>query len=383
RPWLWGELLLIGVGYWIYSLIRDTVPGRADVAFANAHTMLRIEGDLGIGVEQHLNHAVDGVSWLIVGMDYFYSVLWVIVTIGVLVWLYIRHAEYYRAVRWTLFTTTMLALVGFYFFPLAPPRLLPGFVDTVMAHHTWGSVASANVASLANQYAAMPSMHIGWSLWSGIAILRYAQQRWARVLALLYPLATLVAVVSTGNHYLLDAAGGALTLACGYALQHFLTTGTRVRHPAKRPIMASELGTDSPRAVLVGIDGSRTSLRAADFALGHAHRVGAELLCVYVRSPSSTFVSVTPGGPQVAEKAHDECLREVTEFITPRAADMGVTLRLIQTRGDVARELTRPADEAHADAVIVSASDSRGHRLAGSPAARLMRSTHWPVTVIP
>jgi hypothetical protein len=300
RPWLWGELLLIGVGYWVYSLIRDAVPGRADVAFANAHTVLRIEGDLGIGVEQHVNHAVDGVSWLIVGMDYFYSVLWVIVTIGVLVWLYVWHAEYYRAVRWTLFATTMLALVGFYFLPLAPPRLMPGFVDTVVDHHTWGSLASANVASLANQYAAMPSMHIGWSLWAGIAILLYAQRRWARVLGLLYPIATLVAVVSTGNHYLLDAAGGALTLACGYALQHFLTVRMRVRQPARRPIMAFELGTDGPRAVLVGIDGSPTSLRAADFALGQARRVGAELVCVYVRSPSSTFVSVTPGGPEVA-----------------------------------------------------------------------------------
>jgi hypothetical protein len=143
----------------------------------------------------------------------------------------------------------MLALVGFYFLPLAPPRLMPGFVDTVVAHHTWGSLASANVASLANQYAAMPSMHIGWSLWSGIAVLLYAQRRWARVLGLLYPLATLVAVVSTGNHYLLDAAGGALTLACGYALQHFLTARMRVRHPARRPIMAFELGTDGPRAV--------------------------------------------------------------------------------------------------------------------------------------
>ncbi len=239
RPRVWTELLLIGIGYWAYSLIRNAVPARAGAAFAHAGDVLRIEGDLGLDVEQHVNHTVNASTWVIVAMNYFYSVLWVVATIGVLVWLYVRHPDRYRAARTTLFATTMLALAGFFLFPLAPPRLMPGYIDTTVVHHTWGSFASGGMASLSNQYAAMPSMHIGWSLWAGIAVYLYAQRRWVRILGLLYPLATLAVVVSTGNHYLLDAVGGAVTLALGYGVQRLLPGFTPIRTPAQRPALST------------------------------------------------------------------------------------------------------------------------------------------------
>ncbi|WP_078622049.1 phosphatase PAP2 family protein [Streptomyces sp. NRRL S-244] len=220
RPRIWFEILLIGVSYWTYSLIRNAVPEQKADALANADWLWDLERTLGIAVEQSVNHAVNSVTWLIVGMNYYYATLHFVVTIGVLVWIYRFHPGRYAATRMVLFATTGVALLGYYFFPLAPPRLMNGqsFVDTVLVHHTWGSMASGNLKHMSNQYAAMPSMHIGWSLWCGLTIFAVASAPWARILGLLYPVATLVVIVATANHFWLDAAGGMLCLAFGYTV---------------------------------------------------------------------------------------------------------------------------------------------------------------------
>ncbi|UFR04864.1 phosphatase PAP2 family protein [Streptomyces sp. Go40/10] len=217
RPRLWFEILLIAVSYWTYSLIRNAVPEQRHEALRNADWIWRAEHRIGISVEQSVNHAVNSVSWLIVGMNYYYATLHFVVTLGVLVWLYRWHPGRYAATRLVLFATTGVALVGYYLFPLAPPRLMRGghFVDTVMVHHTWGSMASGDLKHMSNQYAAMPSMHIGWSLWCGLTIFALASVPWVRVLGLLYPAATLLVIVATANHFWLDAVGGVLCLAFG------------------------------------------------------------------------------------------------------------------------------------------------------------------------
>ncbi|MEU9236862.1 phosphatase PAP2 family protein [Streptomyces subrutilus] len=218
RPRIWFEILLIAVSYWTYSLIRNAVPEQKAAALANADWIWNAERSLGIAVEQTVNHAVNSVTWLIVGMNYYYATLHFIVTIGVLVWIYRFHPGRYAATRLVLFATTGVALVGYYLYPLAPPRLMNGqnFVDTVLVHHTWGSMASGNLKNMSNQYAAMPSMHIGWSLWCGLTIFAVASAPWARILGLLYPAATLIVIVATANHFWLDAVGGMLCLAFGY-----------------------------------------------------------------------------------------------------------------------------------------------------------------------
>ncbi|MGX1762155.1 phosphatase PAP2 family protein [Streptomyces lydicus] len=219
-PRLWFEILLIAVSYWTYSLIRNAVPEQKAKALRNADWIWQAEHSLGIAVEHTVNHAVNSVTWLIVTMNYYYATLHFIVTIGVLVWLYRRHPGRYAAARLALFATTGIALLGFYFYPLAPPRLMPdgGFIDTVVHHGTWGSLASGNLASMSNQYAAMPSMHIGWSLWCGLTIALLARHRWAKTLGLLYPATTLLVIVSTANHFWLDAMGGVLCLAFGFGV---------------------------------------------------------------------------------------------------------------------------------------------------------------------
>jgi PAP2 superfamily len=218
-PKWWQELTLIGVLYGVYTLTRDALPRHETAAFHRAATVVSIERWLHIDAEHWANQLVARTHWLAYGCDYYYSTLHFAVTLGVLVWLYRAHPTRYRSIRSVLVITTLVALVGFTLMPLAPPRMLPGYVDTVVHLHTWGSLASPSVAKASNEFAAMPSLHIGWSLWCAFAIVGLARRRWVRVLGALYPLATLFVILGTANHYVLDAVGGAAALAAAIVTQ--------------------------------------------------------------------------------------------------------------------------------------------------------------------
>jgi hypothetical protein len=227
HPKLWFEIVLIGISYYLYSQIRNAVPEEQTTALRHADAIWALEGHLGLAVEHSVNHGVNSVAWLIVGMNYYYATLHFIITVSVLTWLYIYHPGRYGPARLVLFLTTWIALIGFWAYPLAPPRLMTGggFIDTVMVHDTWGSMSQGSLAHVSNQYAAMPSMHIGWSLWCGITLVMLAEPLWARVLGGLYPVVTLAVIISTGNHFWMDAVGGALCLAIGFAVVYAVYGG--------------------------------------------------------------------------------------------------------------------------------------------------------------
>jgi hypothetical protein len=233
KPRLWFEILLIGASYWIYSLIRNAVPEQRTEALWNADWIWHAERVMGLGFERAVNHGINSVSWLIVVMNYYYATLHFIITLGVLIWLFRRHPGRYAAARLVLLATTVVALLGYYLFPLAPPRLMPGgdFIDTVALHHTWGSLTSGDLKTVSNQYAAMPSMHIGWSVWSGLTIFALAKIPWVRILGLLYPVITLLVIVATGNHFWLDAVGGLICLAFGFTVSYLWYRSTPYRLP--------------------------------------------------------------------------------------------------------------------------------------------------------
>lgn len=256
RPRLWFEILLIAVSYWTYSLIRNAVPEQKAQALRNADWIWRMEHHLGIAVEESVNHTVNSVTWLVVGMNYYYATLHFIVTLSVLVWLFRSHPGRYAAARLVLFATTGVALVGYYLYPLAPPRLMNGghFVDTVTVHQTWGSMASGDLKHMSNQYAAMPSMHIGWSLWCGLTIFALASVPWVRVLGLLYPATTLLVIVSTANHFWLDAVGGVLCLMFGFMVARLWYGALPYALPRAVPDRGTLL---SARAPAVSRKGSR------------------------------------------------------------------------------------------------------------------------------
>ena len=147
-----------------------------------------------------------------------------------------------------------------------------------------------------------------------------------------------------------------------------------------------ELGTDGPKVILVGIDGSVTSMRAGAYAGGLARRQGARLVCVYVERISAMY-GATAGGGAGAIAAQDQALQETAADLRREVEEgahrLGIPLTLVTARGDPYLEIRRVADEVRADAVIVGASAKAGHRWVGSLAVRLVKAGRWPVTVVP
>lgn len=197
----------MGSVYLAYSGIRNLAPNQAVEAQRNARSILHAERLVGLDVEKALNLFVSDRAWLALPSIYYYATLHMVTTVLVMVWLYRRRPEHYALARGVLLVMTVIALATYWLYPLAPPRLMTngGYVDTAIKFQLWGYTPSEAVASLSNQYAAMPSMHFGWALWVGVVLVLLARTRVMRVLGVLYPLLTLTVIVVTANHFVLDA----------------------------------------------------------------------------------------------------------------------------------------------------------------------------------
>jgi nucleotide-binding universal stress UspA family protein len=143
-----------------------------------------------------------------------------------------------------------------------------------------------------------------------------------------------------------------------------------------------ELGTDGPSRILVGVDGTDTSLRAAAYAAGLARRQGSHLIALYV-------ATTTPMAAQMAATAaamiqtHEELARQLKTTITDGARQLGIDAQFVQRRGNPYHEIIAVAAELRVDAVVVGASTQSGRRFVGSLAGRLVRDAKWPITVVP
>ncbi|WP_031476347.1 bifunctional glycosyltransferase 87/phosphatase PAP2 family protein [Streptomyces bicolor] len=249
RPNLLFELLLIRVTYYAYAQIRLAAAGgsnSAGRATAEEHgeEIHSIERALHIDIEHWANHAVVTVDWLRGFFDFYYESFHFGVPLAILGVLYWRRPVDYRWARSAIGFATVFALIGFWLYPLAPPRLMPGlgFIDTVHGPQDFSQPDYGTLTELTNQYAAMPSLHFGWSLWCGLVILVLAPRGWMKALGLLHPLFTVTAIVVTGNHWVLDAAGGALVVGAGFGMTYLLQ-GPRARTVTAR---AEKVSSDSP-----------------------------------------------------------------------------------------------------------------------------------------
>jgi len=218
RSHWWREVLIIAVFYGLYTLVRDlrgTKPVSVAQAFTNARRIIHLERWVGLFHELNVQHAFLSDRGLIRLCDDFYGTLHFVVTIVVLVLLFFWFPTKYRMWRNTLALTTALALIGFYFFPLMPPRLLPpgyGFEDTLKVVGGLWNFSSGPVTDVSDQYAAMPSLHTAWATWSACALASVIRPLWGKVAVFAYPAFTVFAITVTANHYFADAIAGLLLL---------------------------------------------------------------------------------------------------------------------------------------------------------------------------
>ena len=217
RKWGWEVLLVV---YAAYDGSRLLVNGKRTQALQHGDSILKLERQLHLSPELSLNHFFAAHAWIGVPADFIYATLHYIITVVVLFWVWRYHRDHYRHARTWLGLTTVLGVIGFVTFPTAPPRLLGnsyGFVDLLVEHASvgwWGGGGGGGtprgLADMTNEYAAMPSLHVGWSLWCGLLVFMYARRRLVRWAALSYPLIIAFVVMGTANHYLLDCVMGAL-----------------------------------------------------------------------------------------------------------------------------------------------------------------------------
>lgn len=271
----WLELLIIFVMYEVYTLVRNTFgsngnsfddtinPKAVAIALGHAHDVINIERHFGLFFEPRLQQWYLDLPGhgLIRIWNIFYGSFHFVVPVLVLVWLFRRHPEHYAYWRNALTLVTLLALIGFASFSLMPPRLLSytghyggcslpadivaatprlachdfGIIDTMDVFGglwTFGSDAMANIS---NQFAAMPSLHIGWSVWAALAVVPLTKKRWKKVAMVMYPVATFFCILVTGNHFWLDAVGSLVALGAaivlGFTIAH-VTNGFMTRRDA-------------------------------------------------------------------------------------------------------------------------------------------------------
>jgi hypothetical protein len=209
----WVELLVIGWLLFVYDAINNLAPLRLSTALGNGRGILHVEQALRIDPELSLDRWLAAHPTLATILANYYDNAHFVVTLGLLGYLWFARAEEYRPLRNSLVLVNVIGFVVFWRFPVAPPRMLDGFTDVVASTHAFGSWHTGALASQANQLAAMPSLHMAWAAWCGLALWRISGRRWVRALALLYPCVTALAVLATGNHFVLDILGGLLALA--------------------------------------------------------------------------------------------------------------------------------------------------------------------------
>jgi hypothetical protein len=211
------EVAIIFALLLVYRLGRLLGREESSRAFSNAREVLSIESWLGIDTERSWQRiALDNLT-LIRLLNRYYASAHFPATIAFLVFVYVKAPRLVPRIRYLFVSVTAIALVIHLAYPLAPPRMLDGYVDTI-ARYGPAIYQQSGVESVANQFAAMPSLHFGWAVLVAYGVVRALRTRW-RWLVVLHPAITLAAIVLTANHFWLDAvvAGALIALALVFA----------------------------------------------------------------------------------------------------------------------------------------------------------------------
>ena len=220
------EIFLISGAYIAYEFVRSLAAGRTLDAIENTAVVVRVEQALGIFAELNFQVALVGFDALIQALSLWYFWGHFPLIIAVAVWAFYRRNGDYAWARNAIFVSGAIALLVYVIFPVAPPRLLPGagFVDTLRG----AFVLQYEDSSLVNQFAAVPSMHQGFSLIMGAVFYRMLRGRMGLFLLLALPTVMFISIVATGNHWFLDAMLGAVVALMG------MTIATRIERRGLR-----------------------------------------------------------------------------------------------------------------------------------------------------
>jgi PAP2 superfamily len=231
------EIAGLAALYGLYEVVRGAGGENVQAALANTADIVAFEQATGIYVERGVQGAFEAIPFAPALLGLAYVLLHFVGTAVALVWVHRRHPDRFPIVRTTFVAATGLALVGYVFFPAAPPRLAElGFSDTV-THSTGLDLSSDLLGALYNPFAAVPSLHFGYALIVGAVLAAIAQRRAWRVVGALYPAAMLLIIVATGNHFIVDAALGGLVVVAGWLAARALVARPAPRRP--RVAMAS------------------------------------------------------------------------------------------------------------------------------------------------
>jgi hypothetical protein len=215
------EAALLAALWITYSASRLVADDDLTSARDRATTILGVERFLHLDIEHWVNHALAPITQVAVPMSFWYASLHYVVTPAVLVFLFFRHRSDYSRARNALVIGSAIGLVCYMLLPTAPPRLMPGapYLDALAqtAQYGWWSghaSAPAGLGHMTNELAAMPSLHVGWTVWVAWAVWRHTNLV-GRVVAATYVAGTALVVVATGNHWVLDGLAGALVVMAG------------------------------------------------------------------------------------------------------------------------------------------------------------------------
>ena len=215
--WIIGQAGLVALAVFTYFTVRGLTGGSTDVAVAHARDILLAERVLGLDVEATWQRpvVVSDAAETLANWVYIWG-HWPVIIVT-MVWLAWRHRDVFRRLRDAMMVSGLLGMLIFVTYPVAPPRLAGlGLVDTVT--ETSSAYRVLQPPAFVNQYAAMPSLHSGWDLLVGIAIVSAATSVALRMVGVLLPVLMAYSVVATANHYVLDVVAGLTLALIGYAV---------------------------------------------------------------------------------------------------------------------------------------------------------------------
>jgi membrane-associated phospholipid phosphatase len=212
---------LVALGVFVYFRVRGLTEGSVDLANEHARDIVQLERSLGINVESGLQDLVAPSGSLQTFANWIYVWGHWPVIIATMLWLAWRHRIEFLRLRDAMMVSGALGLVIFMSYPVTPPRLAGlGLADTVTEQSEAYRVLQP--PAFVNQYAAMPSLHSGWDLLVGMAIISAASTLALKVVGFAMPVLMAFAVVATANHYIVDVVAGVALALVGHAVALWL-----------------------------------------------------------------------------------------------------------------------------------------------------------------